>query len=84
MQQVVRPCKHFEEFLDWTKEHEDEVLQSDLMTKSHHIAQLSPKVDVEWYDEQLYLFLSLVTTGNALQPAKNRRGVHGARGSASW
>ena len=72
-QQFVRPFKYFEQFLDWIKNLDEEPEIGELQHKAQQTAQGDPKVDILWYDEQLYGVLSLITTSTALQTVKNLR-----------
>ena len=83
-QQFVRPYKEFERWLDWLKDQEEEITAHDAADKQREVAAHNPDVNLEWYDEQLYAVLSLLTTGSALQTVKNKREQHGTRGSNSW
>ena len=84
LQQCVRPWKHFEEFLDWIKDHEDEPDIDELREKARAQAVQDPAVDLTWYDEQLYNVLGLVCQSTPLQTVKNLREAVGVRGCRSW
>ena len=83
-QQFVRPFKYFEQFLDWIKNLDEEPEIGELQHKAQQTAQEDPKVDILWYDEQLYGVLSLITTSTALQTVKNLRDHEGVRGCKAW
>ena len=56
----------------------------ELQHKAQQTAQEDPKVDILWYDKQLYGVLSFITTSTALQTVKNLRDHEGVRGCKAW
>ena len=84
LQNCLRPYKHFEEFLDWIKNADEEPDLDILRKKAYAEAQHDPSVDLHWYDEQLYNILSLLLTDTPLQTVKNAREDTGIRGCRSW
>ena len=84
LQQLLRPYKHFEEFIDWIKNEEEETNLDALTQKARAESQHDPTVDLHWYDEQLYTVMTLLLTDTPLQTVKNLREYTGVRGCKAW
>ena len=84
LQSALRPYKHFEEFIDWIKNADEEPDLDSLTQKARAEAQHDPGVDLLWYDEQLYSVLSLLSVETPLQTVKNVREDTGIRGCKAW
>ena len=84
LQNCLRPYKHFEEFIDWIKNEDDEPDLDALRSKDVAEARHDPSIDLLCYDEQLYNIPSLLLTDTPLQPVKHMREETGISGCKSW
>ena len=75
---------HFEDFLNWVMELEEEPTVEVLLAKDEAERRGFPGVDLLWYDQQLYSLLVLLCKGDALSMARSVEDDTVVRGARSW
>ena len=78
-QRFVRPFAGSELWLDWIKNLDGSPTTEIVEDQKTEVALVNDKIDLDWYDEQLYGVLSLLCTGSALQTEEPARGARDPR-----